>query len=226
MAIALAITAFIGFAPTYYLRSLFGAPQTVGGATSLSPLVQIHGAVFTAWVVLFIVQTALVASRRVQVHRKLGIAGGVLATLMVLVGLSTAIKAAERGSAPPGVDPLAFLAIPLTDMVLFGVFVAAALRMRRDKEAHKRLMLLAYISIIAAAVARFPGVLPHGPLAFFGLSCIFLVVAVLYDLVSRRKVHLAYLWGGGLFVASVPLRLMISGTSPWRSFAEFLVALL
>src|SRR5687767_12605535 len=126
MAIALAISAFIGFAPTYYLRSLFGAPPTVSGATSLSPLAQVHGAIFTAWVVLFIVQTALVASRRVQVHRKLGIAGGVLATLMVVVGLTTAIKAAERGSAPPGADPLAFLAIPLTDMVLFGGFVAAA----------------------------------------------------------------------------------------------------
>lgn len=226
MAVALALTAFIGFAPSYYLRPLFGATQSVTGATSLPPLVHVHGAIFTAWVVLFIVQTALVASHRVQLHRKLGIAGGVLASIMVLVGVATAIKAAERGSAPPGVDPLVFLAIPLTDMVLFAGFVAAALRMRRDKEAHKRLMLVAYVSIIVAAVARFPGVLPHGPLAFFGLTCVFLVVAALYDLVSRRSIHPAYLWGGGLFVISVPLRLMASGTSAWRSFAEFLTGLI
>jgi hypothetical protein len=94
--------------------------------------------------------------------------------------------------------------------------------MRRDKEAHKRLMLLAYISLIVAAVARLPGVLPLGPLAFFGLGYLFVVLAAIYDFVSRRRVHKAYLWGGGLMVASVPLRLLISGTGAWRGFAELL----
>jgi hypothetical protein len=94
--------------------------------------------------------------------------------------------------------------------------------MRRDKEAHKRLMLLAYITIIVAAVARLPGVLPLGPLAFFGLGYLFVVLAAIYDFVSRGRVHKAYLWGGGLMVASVPLRLMISETGAWRAFAELL----
>jgi hypothetical protein len=83
-------------------------------------------------------------------------------------------------------------------------------------------MLLAYISLIVAAVARLPGVLPLGPLAFFGLGYLFVVLAAIYDFVSRRRVHKAYLWGGGLMVASVPLRLMISGTGAWRGFAELL----
>jgi hypothetical protein len=83
-------------------------------------------------------------------------------------------------------------------------------------------MLLAYISLIVAAVARLPGVLPLGPLAFFGLGYLFVVLAAIYDLASRRRVHKAYLWGGGLMVASVPLRLMISGTGAWRGFAELL----
>ena len=94
--------------------------------------------------------------------------------------------------------------------------------MRRDKETHKRLMLLAYISLIVAAVARLPGVLPLGPLAFFGLGYLFVVLAAIYDFVSRRRVHKAYLWGGALMIASVPLRLMISGTGAWRGFAELL----
>ena len=56
--------------------------------------------------------------------------------------------------------------IPLSDMLFFGGFVAAALLLRANREAHKRLMLMAYVSVIVAAVARFPGVLPLGPLAF------------------------------------------------------------
>ncbi len=222
IAITMALIVLVGFAPTYYLRAFVAAPVTVSGATTLTPLAHLHGALFTGWVVLFIVQTALVASHRVRVHRRLGIAGGVLAAAMVVVGVSTAIASAARGAAPPGVDPLVFLAIPLFDMLLFPIFVGAALWHRRNKEAHKRLMLLAYISIVVAAVARWPGVLPYGPLAFFGLAFIILVVAVLYDLASWRRVHPVYIWGGALLVVSVPLRLMISGTDAWRGIAEFL----
>jgi hypothetical protein len=223
MAIAMAIVVFIGFAPTFYLRSLFGAPVTVSGAASLTPLAKLHGAVFTAWVLLFIAQTALVASRRVAVHRRMGIAGAVLAACMVPLGVNTALRAAARGSAPPGADALAFLIVPLTDMVLFAGFVGAALALRRNKETHKRLMLMAYISILVAAVARLPGVIVHGPFVFFGLTFLFVVAAIFYDLWSRRRVHPVYLWGGGLFAASVPLRLMFSETAAWRAVAEFLV---
>jgi hypothetical protein len=223
MAILMALTVFAGFAPTYYLRGYFGAPVTFSGNTGLTPLMQVHGALFTGWVLLFIVQTALVASRRVAVHRRLGIAGVVLAAAMIAVGVRTAIAGAARGSGPPGIDPLAFLVVPLFDMLLFAGFVAAAVRMRRNREAHKRLMLLAYVSIITAGVARLPGVLPYGPLMFFGLSFIFILLGVGYDLASRRRVHPVYLWGGMLLVLSVPLRLAISGTPAWRAFAGFLV---
>ena len=107
-------------------------------------------------------------------------------------------------------------------MVLFATFITAALALRRDKEAHKRLMLMAYISIIVAAVARLPGVLKGGPPAFFGLAFLFVVVAGIYDFISRRHIHKVYLWGGALLVISVPLRLAISKTGTWRTLAELL----
>jgi hypothetical protein len=223
MAIVLALTVIIGFAPTYYLRLLGEAPMTTLSGRPMSTLVHMHGALFTGWIVLFFVQTALVAAHRVKLHQRLGIGGAVLAAAMFAVGVKTGIDGAAAGSAPPGVDPLAFMAIPLFDMLLFGGFVTAALLLRRNREAHKRLMLLAYISIIVAAVARLPGVLPLGPPAFFGLSFIFVAFGVLYDLFSRRRVHKVYIWGGTLLVLSVPLRLVISGTGAWQSFAEFLV---
>jgi hypothetical protein len=222
MAIVMAVMVFVGFAPTYYLRAFFGAPPTVTGATTLSPLAQVHGALFSGWVLLFIVQTALVASHRTRVHQRLGIAGAVLAAAMVVVGTSAAIASAARGAAPPGAPPLAFLAVPLFDMLLFPIFVGTALVYRRPRETHKRLMLLAYLSIITAAIARLPGVLPYGPPAFFGLTLVFLLIAVVYDLISRRRVHPAYILGGGLLALSMPARLMISGTESWMRFAAFL----
>jgi hypothetical protein len=77
MAVAMAATVFVGFAPTFYLRFYFHAP-TPSGATSLTRLAQFHGALFSSWVVLFIVQTSLVAKHNVAMHRRLGIAGVVL----------------------------------------------------------------------------------------------------------------------------------------------------
>lgn len=222
MAVALGLTVFAGFSRTYYLRLLADGPKQTLTGGPFSTLVHLHGALFTAWVLLFMVQTALISSRRVAIHRRLGVAGGVLAAAMVVAGTSIAIATAARGSAPPGADPLAFLIIPLFDMVLFATFVTLALALRRDKETHKRLMLLAYISIIVAAVARLPGVLELGPPGFFGLSFLFVVAAAIYDFVTRRRVHRAYLWGGTVILVSVPLRLAISSTGAWRSLAEAL----
>ncbi len=223
MATVLGLTVFAGFAPTYYLPFLAGSPKATFTGGTFTALVHVHGALFTTWVLFFIVQTGLVASHRVAVHRRLGVAGAVLAAAIVVAGTSLAIDTAARGSAPPGMDPLAFLVIPVFDMVLFATFVGTALALRRDKEAHKRLMLLAYLSIIVPAVARLPGVLPLlGAPGSFGLSLLFVVVAGVYDLVSRRRIHKVYLWGGALIVVSVPVRLFVSGTGAWRALAESL----
>lgn len=223
IAVAMAGMAVAGFAPTYYLRLFSGGPTATISGGPFTTFVHLHGALFTAWIVLFIVQTVLISAHRVSVHRRLGIAGAVLAAVMVVVAIATAIAMAQRGGTAPGVPPLSFLAVPVFDMVMFAGFITAALVVRRKKEAHKRLMLLAYISIMAAPAARLPGVLPWGPFAFYGIALVFLVAAIVYDLVARGRAHPAYVWGGALLVASIPLRLALSGTQTWLSFAQFLV---
>ena len=222
MAVVLGLTVFAGFSSTYYLRFFSGGPKATISGAPITRLIHLHGTLFTLWVVLFIVQTALVASHRVAVHRRLGVAGAVLAAMMITAGTLTAIAAAARGSAPPGMDSFTFLAIPIFDMVMFTTFITLAILRRRDKESHKRLMLLGYISIVVAAVARLPGVLPLGPPAFFGLSFLFVIAAALYDFITRRKVHRVYLWGGAALLISVPLRLFIAHTAAWHRFAHML----
>ncbi len=222
VAVAMALTAIVGFAPTYYGRFFSGGPTATISGGPFTTLIHLHGALFSAWIALFIVQTALISARRVAVHRKLGVAGAVLAAAMIAVATTTAIGMAKRGAAPPGIPPLAFLTVPFFDMVMFATFIVAALALRRKKEAHKRLMLLAYVSIMGAPAARLPGVLPLGPLAFYGIAFVFLASGIVYDLVSRRRVHPAYIWGGTLLVASVPLRLALSGTATWMAIAQAL----
>lgn len=223
MAVALALTVLIGFAPTYYLKLVSSGPTTTISGRPFTSLVHVHGALFTAWVVLFVVQTAFVASRRIAAHRRMGIAGAILAVAMIVVGTRLAIATAATPSAPDApaaaMPPLEFLAIPLFDMILFAGFIAAALLGRRNREAHKRLMLLAYLSIITAAAGRLPLAQQLGPL-LLTLSFVFLAAALFYDWWSRGRVHKAYVRGGLLLVVSVPLRVAIASTSAWHALAE------
>jgi hypothetical protein len=219
MALAMVITVFIGFSRSYYLKPWYGTPE-------LGTLLHLHGLVFTTWVVFFLAQTTLVASGRTYLHRRMGIAGAVLAALVVIVGLTVAITRVSTGVSPiPGVPPLAFLAIPFFDMVVFAILVSAAIYLRRRLEAHKRLMTLAMITLLAAPLARiqFP-FLPPGPLTFFGLADLFILAILVYDLATRGKVHPATIWGGLLVVGSQPLRLMFSGTPLWLTFAGWMTS--
>jgi hypothetical protein len=216
VALAIAAVVFVGFAPTYYLAAYFQGP-------ALNRVRHVHGMLFSAWVLLFVAQALLVSARRTDVHRRLGWAGAALACAMLVAGPITAIDAARRGSAPAGIPPLAFMVVPMTDMLIFGVFVGAAVWYRRRADIHKRLMFLATIGILTAAIARLPYVLPLGPLAFFALTDLFIIAAVVHDRRSRGRVHPATLWGGAILVLSQPLRLAVAGTAAWLAFARMLV---
>jgi hypothetical protein len=216
MALLFLVVTFAGFSRTYYLKGLFGTPP-------LSPLLHVHGIVFSLWLILLVVQTGLVATNRRNLHRRLGLAGLGLAIAMVLLGTTTAIVRAKIGAAPVGpLSPLSFLIIPLGDMLAFGALCGAAFWFRRQVAAHKRLMLLATIAILPAAVARLPFdfIASSGPLAFFGIPDLLVLVCVLFDFSQLRRIHPATLWGGLFLIASHPLRMLIAPTPAWLSFAE------
>ena len=216
MALVILITVFAGFSRSYFLKAQFGTPP-------LSTLLHVHGLVFTSWILLFLAQTTLVAARRTDIHRRLGVFGGVLAALLLILGTATAIIRVKGGSAPiPGVPPLAFLAVPLFDMVVFASLVGAAFYYRHRADMHKRLMTLATVALLSAPIARLPfEFMKAGPPAFFGLADLFIVALLVYDLATRRRVHPATIWGGLLILASQPLRLMIAGTPAWLAFARW-----
>ena len=218
MAIAIAITVFAGFSRTWFLRPYFSQVQP------LIPLLILHGVIFTSWIALFITQTTLVATKRTRTHMRLGIAGGVLAGSMVLVGTITAIVRAKGASPVPDVNPLRFLTIPLGDMLVFAILIGAAFYYRRRVDIHKRLMLLATIGILPAAIARIPLAFigQYGPLAFFGLADLFILPCLIFDFITRGRPHRATILAGLLIIASHPLRIMLGGTQVWLVFATWL----
>jgi len=215
MAIAAAVVVFVGFAPTYYLRASYQP-------TPLPTYLQVHGFLFTTWIALFIVQTSLVATRRTNVHRRLGWATAAVAVVMVVVGTTAGIWSMRRQiEAGFAEQAQAFLTTPLFSMAVFAVLVASAITMRRDPQTHKRLMLLATISILDAAVARLPiEVLRSTSWAYLPATDVFLAAAVLYDVLTRHTVHRAYIWGGLLLIVEQALRIPVGETVAWQAIAH------
>jgi hypothetical protein len=218
-AIVFALVAFTGFARTYYLKGVFGTP-------SLSDLLHVHAAVMSLWVVLFVVQVSLVAANRRDIHRKLGVFGALLAVAVLVVGVATAIESARNGLAPAGTPPLVFMVIPLGAVVVFAVLVAAALILRKRSDYHKRLMLLASLSIVTPAIARFL-VANFGitaPPVFLGLTVVVVVAFIAWDTAKNRRLHPAFGWGLAFFLVSLPARILLAKTPAWMQFAAWMTA--
>lgn len=216
MALLAAVAVFAGFAPTYFFKSLDAGPP-------LSGLLHVHGAVFTSWIVLLIAQAALVATRRTDVHRRLGVLGGGLAAAMTGLAYAVTIDAARRGSTIPGMSPQAFMVIPFATVVVFPLLVGAALWYRRRPDIHKRLMLIATNELIVAGVGRLPVIATSGPLAFFGISDLFLMLMAAYDIATLGRVHRATLWGGLFLLVSQAVRVLLTASPAWASVVDWLI---
>jgi hypothetical protein len=215
IAIVMLFTALIGFSRTYFLGLISGHPTTITGRIP-NATVHLHAVLFTSWLLLFIVQTSLVATHRVKVHRKLGYFAIALAAAMVVVGVRTAVEAARLGAVPPGANPWRFIAIPFGDITTFAGFFLAAVLWRNDRDKHKRLMVLASVCLMSAALVRWPGVLRVGALLSYALTLVFPIAAAAYDRWSRGRVHPVYWWGLALIVLGVGVRVILLGSPAWE----------
>jgi hypothetical protein len=224
MAIAILAVVVLGFARSFFLRPFF--PEYQSSTPPEGFFYAVHGVLFAVWVALLVVQSGLVATRRVAVHRRLGWVGVGLAVLMVGAGVAAARMAALRptGFMAIPVPAAEFVLIPLADMVLFPLFVALAVLKRRDAQAHKRFMLAASINLLGAAVARIPFLPPGNPLVFFGVTDLFFVAMVVWDLSSLGRLHRATIAGALITIASQPLRIILSGTEAWAAFARWFLS--
>jgi hypothetical protein len=218
MALLILATVIRGFARTYFLAGMVNAPLP-------NRLIHVHGAAFTLWIVLLIVQTALISARQVRVHRTLGMGGFGLAVAMVGLGVFAAADALRRGVGHLGVDAKTFFIIPITAIALFSVFIFSAYRARMRPEAHKRLILIGTIALLDAAVGRWPvAIFQQHPPLMDAVPFGFLLMIVLYDLLSMHRINKTTIWASLLLVAVHLTRVPLGMTSAWHSVADWVIA--
>jgi hypothetical protein len=209
----------------YFGISLIAATFTVWGFSHtidmnlLHPAVPrplilwIHGAAFSAWLVFFILQSALVRTRNVQLHRSLGWVGAGLAAFMVVMGVSTAIVMGRFDIGrlqQPAAGAEAFLMVPFTDMLAFGTFVALAVYFRKKPNVHRPFMLFATCALLDAAFGRFEFLFDNA--LFYACVDGLIFLGVIRDLVVDRRVNAAYYAGLPALMA-----LQVFSTYAWRA---------
>jgi predicted membrane protein len=216
MTVLLAVVVAIGFAPTYYLAGGFLAPLP-------SRIVHIHAVVFSAWMILLMVQTGLISAKQVAWHRKLGIAGFVLAIAMVVMVVLTAAGLAERVNGAPSMElVLGLLAVTFSDAFDFAVLAGFAYALRRDAAAHKRLIIIATACLTRAAFFRWHiAILFRQVYPAYAATYVFLLLLAAYDFWSTRKIHRATIWGSLFLIVMGQLTRFIGPSAPWHSFAHW-----
>jgi hypothetical protein len=236
MAVLLLATSVGGFMASY-LRPV-AAGNFVGPT-----VVHLHAAVAFAWMLLFVVQTALAAAGRMTNHQSFGMFGIALATAMVFSGLMIATKNMSVGIAGGHEEGARMFAVfPVTITLLFGGFFAAAIANINRPDVHKRLMLVAAIMTMPPAAGRvlgrfaLEGDLPRQivgatPATLTGATIaslaadVFLLLAIAYDWRTRGRPHPAYLVSLVVVLAVQGLRLPLAETEAWRAVTNVLLSL-
>jgi hypothetical protein len=225
MAFATIIVVVVGFGPSIVNATTRRAPLTA--------VVSAHGIVSLAWLMVFLAQTSLVATRRIDVHRRLGIAAMMLGVVVIVLGYMTAIAMGRRGFDLSGdlnidSDPLLGIVNPLGDLVTFGILLAAGYWFRRRGDIHKRLMLLAAVgglmpAPLAHVIGHIPSLRVMPPIILVPIV-LFLFASATYDRISLGRIHPVSLWGAAvILVWDIMLNAAIGPSATWHRFAGWLV---
>jgi hypothetical protein len=223
MAILAITTVFVGYFPTYFQKPLESVIP-LGPSPGLATIIHIHAAVMTVYFVFYVLQTALVSVNRTALHMTLGWASVVLIPTIVTLGTVVVFYGAKLGHKGIWPDPEVAVLVFVLDVYVFAALASTAILLRAKTEAHKRLMLLAIIAgLLPPALARSP-LIHLGPFAVAAAVFAFLLAGPVYDLVTQRRIHPAYLWGLLFVVATMPpTRLALGHTTAWHHFVDWAI---
>lgn len=215
--VVIAIVA-LGFARTYYLKAWFDA-------SPLTVRLHLHGFALSAWLVLFIVQARLIPAHRHTLHKRLGIAGAVLAGLAVATTYAAVFEAATLAVAQGSPTALARFYSGLELATLFGLFVAAGIVFRKRPETHKRFMVLAMLAVVGPgahrAVTLIAGPVVRDP--HIWVIAMLLAGGLIYDWRTRGTPHPVLFLGGTLLIALQLTRRLVGDTDLWRHVGSWML---
>jgi hypothetical protein len=230
VALLLLVATLLGFQQFYLHGKAYPGREILPHAKLL---IVAHGVAMSGWIVLFLVQALLIAGANRRLHMALGKVGALLAACIVVLGLQVPIAVTRYGPEFPlwGLTRRQFMAIPIISILIFGVFVAIGVWFRRRPEIHRPMMLLATLSIVAAATDRITGLSalyaesiwgrvfgPFFPALLIGV--LFLVVKWLLT----RSFDRWYAVGYAVLVATSAMIMQLAPSEIWGRFAAFLVS--
>jgi len=202
--------------------------QFVAGRSSLaSPWwVHLHGLTFMGWLGIYVAQNTLVLRGDVARHRRIGMVAAGYVGWMVLVGLSVNTLSAINHRIPPVFEPNVFLVMDWLTVLVFAGLTWAGVRMRHNSDWHRRLMLCGAIQVMTPGVGRLLPLPLLGSWIVWGIWAVMAVyvgAAMIYDLVTRGKVHPAYYWGFGTITLAVALMRPLAFTAPMLALTAWLM---
>jgi hypothetical protein len=205
--------ALVGFWPTY-----FG--PLIAGTVDKLPVIHVHAAVYVGWLAIFIAQAVFAATRRMDLHVRLGNFAICYGVLVILMGVTVAIAMfAVRVHAGQAEDAGRRLVAPLADMVFFTPLFASAVLLRRKPEIHKRLMIVATTILLVAAVGRMQFADRTWQILIWMLP---LFAGAAYDIVRRHSIPWIYLLGVGLVGARVYGSGVVRNSAAWHDWVAWL----
>jgi hypothetical protein len=189
-------------------------------------ILYLHAAVFSGWVLFFILQSTLVRTHNVRWHRRIGWFGVALGVAIPVLGVSTAVTMARFNMLQlHSADAESFLIVPLNDITAFTIPFALAIYWRKKSEFHRRLLLMASCALTAAAFGRFP---PHllPPVIFYAGVDLLILLGVARDLIVNRRIHPVYLYGLPAFILgqTVAMYAFIHNSPYWLKIAHAIVS--
>jgi hypothetical protein len=210
-------------AVVFYGFSLTVEKNLIHPAVPRPWLLYVHAVVFTAWLLFFVLQSALVRTRNVRWHRKMGWAGLALGISVLVVGVSTSLVMARFNR-----DVLQrqggemFLMVPLFDMLCFGTTFALAILWRNKPEYHRRLILIATCALTAAGFGRLP-ILPRG--SFYAGVDALILLGLVRDWIVNGRVHTVYRYVLPAFAVGqiIVIVTIVRQLSYWQFIAHKLV---
>jgi hypothetical protein len=219
MSLLLLATVLVGFAKSYFLAGWMRAPLP-------NKLIHIHAVFFSCWIVLLIAQASFISTKQYDLHRRVGLLGFCLACGMIVVGVMAATDTMTRIKMFGPFDMRTFYAVPMFDILVFAVLIFFAYRWRHDPAAHKRLILIASITIVDAATGRSPLTriteLPHLNNVF---TQFYTVLLAAFDMWYLKRIHRVTLVAGLFSVVMLLIAIPVGETRPWMAFANWMLGM-
>lgn len=215
IAFTLVFMAFVmaGFSRTFFL-------PLAQGTFARPPLVHLHGALFFTWTFLLVWQAALAATGRLNLHRRIGrIAGWLIIPMLILGSIVAARDTIHDFGISRNEADLAFFYGELADLAMFGLLAGAAMLNRHKPEFHKRWVIMGSLGLLGAAVGRIPEIAEYGLDIFFAM----IASVALYDLASRRRLHMATVVGALVLLTIGLSEEPIGNTRAWLNTAHWIL---